>query len=96
MRPTPATTTSSAASACFEGDVVSHHAAGGRALVSGFSHRDIRADVNPTLKASDALAIAHERIRPMGPYVRAPEAELVLVPERRRARERDADARARR
>ena len=64
----------------FEGDVVSHHAAGGRALVSGFSHRDIRADVNPTLKASDALAIAHERIRPMGPYVRAPEAELVLVP----------------
>ena len=41
--------------------------------------RDVRLNPNPTLGASEALAMAHEAIAPMGPYVSDPTAELVFA-----------------
>ncbi|MDE3246184.1 MAG: M4 family metallopeptidase, partial [Acidobacteriota bacterium] len=63
------------------GDLIAHSGADGELLGITTNHKEkIRINVNPTLGAAEALAVAHQALNPMGPYVSEPTAELVIYP----------------
>ena len=63
------------------GDLITHSGADGEILGITTNHKQkVRLNVNPTLGVTEALAVAHQNLNPMGPYVTEPTAELVIYP----------------
>ena len=63
------------------GDLIAHSGPDGELLgITTNNKEKIRINVNPTLGAAEALAVAHQALNPMGPYATEPTAELVIYP----------------
>ena len=66
----------------WEGDIVTHTDRDGRHLpMTADLHSRIAIGVLPSLRAEEALAAAHDRLQPEGPYAYPPTATLVILPE---------------
>jgi Zn-dependent metalloprotease len=67
----------------FEGAVITHLEANGQHReITNALVRDLDLNVQPSLTPAEAVAVAHEDLRPAGPYAQAPSAELVIYPVR--------------
>ena len=63
------------------GDFIAHSGSDGELLGITTNHKEkLRLNVNPTLGVTEALAVAHQNLNPMGPYATEPTAELVIYP----------------
>ncbi len=63
------------------GDLIAHSGADGELLGITTNHKEkVRINVNPTLGVTEALAVVHQDLNPMGPYATEPTAELVVYP----------------
>jgi Zn-dependent metalloprotease len=63
------------------GDLVIHSGADGEVLGLTTNHKQsVRLNVNPTLGVTEALAVVHQNLNPMGPYSVEPTSELVIYP----------------
>ncbi len=63
------------------GDLIAHSGADGEILGITTNHKEkVSLNVNPTLGVTEALAVAHQNLNPMGPYAAEPTSELVIYP----------------
>jgi len=62
------------------GEAIVHMLAGGTRKVTESLLRNLDLDVNPSLGAHEALAVAHATLAPRGAYVTQPQVELVIAP----------------
>jgi Zn-dependent metalloprotease len=64
------------------GDAITHTAKDGSELpLTNALHRAIQLNVNPSLGAAEALAVAQQHLAPKGAFSEAPTTELVVYPE---------------
>jgi Zn-dependent metalloprotease len=65
----------------YGGEMIAHMDARGRMLApTDAAMRNIRLNVQPSLQAGEAIAVANRELAPKGPYATAPKAELVIFP----------------
>ncbi len=64
----------------FGGEAVLHMANGALRHMTDGLERGLHLETTPTLDSAEALAIAHEALKPQGPYAYPPTAELVIAP----------------